>query len=294
MRGRRDWNVFKVCEKWSLAPPEERFFQFLPSVTAVNVASWLLPVGSMQNDKVRWFWCTDELLLERNSSAAVSAPQTPYMGSGSSSASASSDCWCWRWDVNSLGVAGFSAPFRRLKLPHPCCRWIHLCRMLLREQRCSPVSLSSLCLHRLPVSHTCFNQICLPPYRSRKELKVKLTIAISNSEGFGLEWPTWPLQPTSQSLWSRIWTSAGREATRLWRRLSSFHHRWKEEFSPGTTVKTTSWSRSRGEREDQFWKREEAPSNAGRSLNSPRPRPHFFLCFIDKTLPTVCFQLLWC
>ncbi|KAJ8365676.1 hypothetical protein SKAU_G00145070 [Synaphobranchus kaupii] len=39
----------------------------------------------------------------------------------------------------------------------------------------------------LPVSHTCFNQICLPPYRSKKELKQKLTIAISNAEGFGLE-----------------------------------------------------------------------------------------------------------
>ncbi|CAL8258970.1 unnamed protein product [Lota lota] len=39
----------------------------------------------------------------------------------------------------------------------------------------------------LPVSHTCFNQICLPPYHSRKELKHKLTIAISNAEGFGLE-----------------------------------------------------------------------------------------------------------
>ncbi|XP_019715893.1 probable E3 ubiquitin-protein ligase HECTD2 [Hippocampus comes] len=39
----------------------------------------------------------------------------------------------------------------------------------------------------LPVSHTCFNQICLPPYRSKKELKHKLTIAISNAEGFGLE-----------------------------------------------------------------------------------------------------------
>ncbi|XP_015194984.1 probable E3 ubiquitin-protein ligase HECTD2 [Lepisosteus oculatus] len=39
----------------------------------------------------------------------------------------------------------------------------------------------------LPVSHTCFNQICLPPYKSKKELKQKLTIAISNTEGFGLE-----------------------------------------------------------------------------------------------------------
>ncbi|XP_060794939.1 probable E3 ubiquitin-protein ligase HECTD2 isoform X2 [Neoarius graeffei] len=39
----------------------------------------------------------------------------------------------------------------------------------------------------LPVSHTCFNQICLPPYKSKKELRLKLTIAISNAEGFGLE-----------------------------------------------------------------------------------------------------------
>lgn len=51
------------------------------------------------------------------------------------------------------------------------------------------LTLSWLCLCRLPISHTCFNQICLPPYRNRKELKHKLTIAISNSEGFGLEWP---------------------------------------------------------------------------------------------------------
>ncbi|TSK14623.1 putative E3 ubiquitin-protein ligase HECTD2 [Bagarius yarrelli] len=39
----------------------------------------------------------------------------------------------------------------------------------------------------LPVSHTCFNQICLPAYKSKKELRQKLTIAISNAEGFGLE-----------------------------------------------------------------------------------------------------------
>lgn len=39
----------------------------------------------------------------------------------------------------------------------------------------------------LPISHTCFNQICLPAYRTRKELKHKLIIAISNAEGFGLE-----------------------------------------------------------------------------------------------------------
>ncbi|XP_009640206.1 probable E3 ubiquitin-protein ligase HECTD2 [Egretta garzetta] len=39
----------------------------------------------------------------------------------------------------------------------------------------------------LPVAHTCFNQLCLPPYKNRKELKQKLIIGISNAEGFGLE-----------------------------------------------------------------------------------------------------------
>ncbi|XP_067908690.1 probable E3 ubiquitin-protein ligase HECTD2 isoform X4 [Heterodontus francisci] len=39
----------------------------------------------------------------------------------------------------------------------------------------------------LPIAHTCFNQLCLPPYKNKKELKQKLTIAISNAEGFGLE-----------------------------------------------------------------------------------------------------------
>ena len=40
---------------------------------------------------------------------------------------------------------------------------------------------------RLPMSHTCFNQLVLPAYRSRKVLKQKLTIALQNAEGFGLE-----------------------------------------------------------------------------------------------------------
>ncbi|XP_058154748.1 probable E3 ubiquitin-protein ligase HECTD2 [Dasypus novemcinctus] len=39
----------------------------------------------------------------------------------------------------------------------------------------------------LPVAHTCFNQLCLPPYKSKKDLKQKLIIGISNAEGFGLE-----------------------------------------------------------------------------------------------------------
>ncbi|KAK3710761.1 hypothetical protein QZH41_005390 [Actinostola sp. cb2023] len=39
----------------------------------------------------------------------------------------------------------------------------------------------------LPMAHTCFNQLILPPYKNRKQLKQKLTIAISNAEGFGIE-----------------------------------------------------------------------------------------------------------
>ncbi|XP_071443189.1 probable E3 ubiquitin-protein ligase HECTD2 [Hetaerina americana] len=39
----------------------------------------------------------------------------------------------------------------------------------------------------LPEAHTCFNQLVLPPYKSRETLRQKLIIAISNAEGFGLE-----------------------------------------------------------------------------------------------------------
>ncbi|XP_028651296.1 probable E3 ubiquitin-protein ligase HECTD2 [Erpetoichthys calabaricus] len=49
------------------------------------------------------------------------------------------------------------------------------------------ISRSEISTDWLPVAHTCFNQLCLPPYKSKKDLKVKLTIAISNAEGFGLE-----------------------------------------------------------------------------------------------------------
>lgn len=39
----------------------------------------------------------------------------------------------------------------------------------------------------LPEAHTCFNQLVLPRYESKAVLKEKLTIAILNAEGFGLE-----------------------------------------------------------------------------------------------------------
>ncbi len=40
---------------------------------------------------------------------------------------------------------------------------------------------------RLPMAHTCFNQLVLPAYKSKKALKQKLIIAIQNAEGFGIE-----------------------------------------------------------------------------------------------------------
>ena len=39
----------------------------------------------------------------------------------------------------------------------------------------------------LPRSHTCFNRLDLPPYRSKRELAQKLTVAIEETEGFALE-----------------------------------------------------------------------------------------------------------
>ncbi len=42
-------------------------------------------------------------------------------------------------------------------------------------------------LDHLPIAHTCFNQLGLPDYGDRDVLQRKLTIAISNAEGFGLE-----------------------------------------------------------------------------------------------------------
>ncbi|CAG0888791.1 unnamed protein product [Darwinula stevensoni] len=42
-------------------------------------------------------------------------------------------------------------------------------------------------LDMLPQAHTCFNQLVLPTYKNRNIMREKLTIAISNAEGFGLE-----------------------------------------------------------------------------------------------------------
>jgi ubiquitin-protein ligase E3 A len=39
---------------------------------------------------------------------------------------------------------------------------------------------------RLPTSHTCFNHLLLPEYKSKEKLKQMLLKAINNYEGFGL------------------------------------------------------------------------------------------------------------
>ena len=39
----------------------------------------------------------------------------------------------------------------------------------------------------LPTSHTCFNMLTLPEYKSRAKMRDRLTIAIRNTTGFGLQ-----------------------------------------------------------------------------------------------------------
>lgn len=39
----------------------------------------------------------------------------------------------------------------------------------------------------LPVAHTCFNTLTIPAYASREKLRDRLTIAIANAQGFGLQ-----------------------------------------------------------------------------------------------------------
>ena len=45
---------------------------------------------------------------------------------------------------------------------------------------------SHICTCRLPVAHTCFNQVCLFGYTSKSMLQDKLVQAITESDGFDL------------------------------------------------------------------------------------------------------------
>jgi hypothetical protein len=39
---------------------------------------------------------------------------------------------------------------------------------------------------KLPVAHTCFNQLLFPLYKTKAQFLKKLTQAVENSEGFGM------------------------------------------------------------------------------------------------------------
>jgi len=39
---------------------------------------------------------------------------------------------------------------------------------------------------KLPVAHTCFNQLLLPAYKSKEKMSQKLKQAVENCEGFGI------------------------------------------------------------------------------------------------------------
>ena len=44
----------------------------------------------------------------------------------------------------------------------------------------------SVCVCRLPQSHTCFNTLDLPPYPDMSMLRAKIDLAVAGSSGFGL------------------------------------------------------------------------------------------------------------
>ncbi|KAJ2713235.1 putative E3 ubiquitin-protein ligase [Coemansia spiralis] len=58
--------------------------------------------------------------------------------------------------------------------------------MFAADRMCFKLALLGPDHDRLPVAHTCFNQLGLWSYRSQSELQAKLLLAIHESEGFGL------------------------------------------------------------------------------------------------------------
>ena len=56
-----------------------------------------------------------------------------------------------------------------------------LAELRLTIQRSGPDS------DRLPTSHTCFNTLLIPEYLTRERLRERLTTAVENAEGFGLQ-----------------------------------------------------------------------------------------------------------
>ena len=82
-------------------------------------------------------------------------------------------------------VHGFKTDERKLFLafvtgcPRAPVAGLGACRMLV--QRAGPDSES------LPTAHTCFNILMLPDYTTEDKLRAKLTVAINQAEGFGLQ-----------------------------------------------------------------------------------------------------------
>lgn len=56
-----------------------------------------------------------------------------------------------------------------------------LAELRLKIQRMGPNS------NQLPTAHTCFNTLLLPDYKGKDKLRERLTIAINETEGFGLK-----------------------------------------------------------------------------------------------------------
>ena len=39
---------------------------------------------------------------------------------------------------------------------------------------------------KLPIAHTCFNQLVFPLYKTKEKMSLKLKQAVENCEGFGM------------------------------------------------------------------------------------------------------------
>ncbi|GMH43518.1 hypothetical protein BSKO_11440 [Bryopsis sp. KO-2023] len=87
----------------------------------------------------------------------------------------------WFWDV--LAQMPLEKKKRFLAFTTGCDRAPvgGLSELTLTIQRSGPDSV------RLPSSHTCFNVVLLPEYASKEKLQERITLAIENAQGFGLQ-----------------------------------------------------------------------------------------------------------
>ncbi|KAJ8888716.1 hypothetical protein PR048_008208 [Dryococelus australis] len=86
-----------------------------------------------------------------------------------------------------LGVAGGKKAAEDWR---PCVLWVE---SLLAQEQGSSNGPQRFCIEKvgkdtwLPRSHTCFNRLDLPPYKSYDQMVEKLNYAIEETEGFGQE-----------------------------------------------------------------------------------------------------------